>query len=375
MKRKYAVIICFLIIILPSGYLAADPSDGIDEVIKGQFSAIPLEELQGQLPADARNILDDIEIKGISLDDGLGKLINGSGGEVKGALASSLRSASVILIIMMLCGLAQSFYDAGSDKISGYIPIVGALAIAACAVTDITSFIGMGREMMDSVNIFSKGLLATLAGVAGTIGKPVSSAAKYMAAIFFSDILITIINKLLLPILYAYIAVATANCALGEDILAKLGGFLKWICITVLSLLLTVFTAYITVSGIVSGSADAVTAKTAKLVVSNAVPIVGKIISDAAETVLAGAQVVKSSIGIFGLLGVLAICLGPFIRLGVQYIIFKAASAVGAPFCNGRLTKLTDDLAGAFGIMLGMVGASALVMIISTVSLMSLMSP
>ena len=46
--------------------------------------------------------------------------------------------------------------------------------------------------------------------------------------------------------------------------------------------------------------------------------MVGSILADAADTVLAGAGAVRNTVGVAGLLAVLAVCLLPLVRLGAQ---------------------------------------------------------
>ena len=97
-----------------------------------------------------------------------------------------------------------------------------------------------------------------------------------------------------------------------------------------------------------------------------AMPVVGRILSDAAGSVLAGAGVVKNAIGVFGLLGVLAACLGPFVRLGVQYLLYKLTAF---------LAGMIDALGGVFGLMLGMTGSCALLLLISISSAILVVTP
>ena len=85
----------------------------------------------------------------------------------------------------------------------------------------------------------------------------------------------------------------------------------------------------------------------------------------AASRVLAGAGVLKGTIGVFGLLGVLALCAYPFLQLGIQYLLYQLtrflASVIGSP----ELCAVIKGLGGAFGLILGMVGSCALVLLIS----------
>lgn len=137
---------------------------------------------------------------------------------------------------------------------------------------------------------------------------------------------------------------------------------------------LVLFTGYLTLSGAVSTSADALTVQVTRSAVG-AMPVVGRILSDAAGSVLAGAGVVKNAIGVFGLLGVLAACLGPFVRLGVQYLLYKLTAFLAGMTAAPELAKLIDALGGVFGLMLGMTGSCALLLLISISSAILVVTP
>lgn len=92
-------------------------------------------------------------------------------------------------------------------------------------------------------------------------------------------------------------------------------------------------------------------------------------------TTLAGAGVVKNAIGVFGLLGVLAACLGPFVRLGVQYLLYKLTAFLAGMTAAPELAKLIDALGGVFGLMLGMTGSCALLLLISISSAILVVTP
>ena len=82
--------------------------------------------------------------------------------------------------------------------------------------------------------------------------------------------------------------------------------------------------------------------------ISGVVPVVGGIIAEASETVLAGASVLKGTIGVFGLLGVLALCAYPFLQLGIQYLLYQLtrflASVIGSP----ELCAVIKGLGGGY---------------------------
>ncbi|MCF2596611.1 stage III sporulation protein AE, partial [Pseudoflavonifractor phocaeensis] len=81
--------------------------------------------------------------------------------------------------------------------------------------------------------------------------------------------------------------------------------------------------------------------------------------------------VLRGTVGAAGMLVVLAICLTPFLRLALQYLIYKGTAALCAAVALPRLSQLIDAIGGAFGVVLGMTGAAALVLLVSIVSALS----
>ena len=74
-------------------------------------------------------------------------------------------------------------------------------------------------------------------------------------------------------------------------------------------------------------------------------------------------------------LGVLAACLGPFVRLGVQYLLYKLTAFLAGMTAAPELAKLIDALGGVFGLMLGMTGSCALLLLISISSAILVVTP
>ncbi len=189
-----------------------------------------------------------------------------------------------------------------------------------------------------------------------------------MAAALFSGLLVDLIDRLLVPLVYGYIAASVAYAAVGNEGLKRLAALIKWLATTILTIVLLVFVGYLTVSGIIAGSADAATVKAAKFAISGAVPVVGGILADASESILAAAGVLCSTVGVFGMVVVLAICLLPFLQLAVHYLIYKLTAALSATVGGGRVCGLIDSISGAFGLILGMTGACALLLLVALVS-------
>ena len=365
-------IFAFLAVLLLLSGLATASAGG-EDVLSAQSEALDLAGLEDA----AEDYLPGVELEaGLDLDEGLQSILDTGSGEIFGVVRKAVRSGVLLLAVVLLCGLAEGLYaGTGAGRAVDVVSIVGALAVAAVAAADANTLIGLGREALDNMSTFSKLLLPTVTAAAAAAGSPGGAVARQLATMLFSDVLITLITQLLLPLVYAYIAACVAHAAVGNEGLKRIAGTLKWLVTAVLTTVLVVFVGYLTVSGVIAGTTDAVTVKAAKFTMSSLVPVVGGILSDAAETVLAGAGMLKNTIGVFGMLAILAACAYPFLQLGVQYLLYKGtaylASVVGAP----GLCKLIDGLGGAFGLILGMTGSCALLLLISVLASVGAVMP
>lgn len=334
-----------------------------EEVLKGQEEALEIDKLERAAQRSGGT-----ERFGVTLDEGLRGLLDTGSREAAGIFREAARSGVLLMVILLLCGVAETVYETAGKGRVPVVPLAGALAVMAVAATDVNAMLGLGKKTIESMTSFANVLLPTVAAVTAATGAVTGAAVRQMAAALFSDLLVNLIQKLLIPLLYGYLAISAAHAAVGNDGLKRMGQTLKWAVTTLLTVVMMAFVGYLTVSGVVAGSADAITVKAAKFAISGAIPVVGGILSDAAETVLASAGVLRGTVGVFGTVTILGLCLLPLLRLAIHYLMYKLVSAVAAAVEPGRVGTLVDAVSGAFGLMLGMTGACCLLLLIALVS-------
>lgn len=311
---------------------------------------------------------------GAGLDEGLAGLVDTGVREFDGVLRRAVRSGVLILVILLFCGLAETVHEGMGKGNAQVVSLAGTLAVTAVAVADINSLLGMGTGAIERMTSFANVLLPTVAAVTAATGAITGAAARQLAAALFSDLLVNLVNSLLIPLLYGYIAVSVARAATGEEGLERLADLLKWTVTTVLTIVTLIFVNYLTASGVVAGTADAATVKAAKFAISGAIPVVGGILSDAAETVLASAGILKGTVGVFGMLTILGICLIPLLQLAVHYLAYKLVAALSSTLGSAPVCGLVDRIGGAFGLVLGMMGVCCLLLLITLVSCVSVIA-
>lgn len=342
--------------------------------VDAQAAELP-EDLTDALPEAAGDLM---EVEGLSgpegFSQGLAGIVERLAGGVKAVLRQRLRGAASILLVAVACGAVDGFAQ-GTGKGAAFLPMAGALAVTLLTAGSLEDLIGLGAETIRELNVFSKALLPTLAAATAASGAVTTATFQQVTTVFLADLLMELIDGLLIPLVYLYIGALAAGACLPENRLGAIAEALKKTVNWILTSSLLLFTVYLSTVRVIAGAADGASVKVAKAAISGAVPVVGGIIAEAAETVLAGAGMLKNTIGVFGMLAILAACAYPFLQLGVQYLLYKLsaflAAAVGAP----ELCKLIDGLGGAFGLVLGMTGSCALLLLVSVLSSVAAVTP
>ena len=279
--------------------------------------------------------------------------------DLKEAAAVSLRIASVMMAISLL-----RTFPGSSEKTAA---LAGSIGIAVLLLRSSNSLINLAASTVTEVSEYGKLLLPVMTAALAGQGGISSSAAIYAVTAVFDALLTSIIGKLLTPLIYVFLLLSVAGSAIGQDTIKKLRNTIKWAITWSLRTILYIYTGFIGITGVVSGTTDAVALKAAKLTISSVVPVIGGILSDASEAVLVGAGTVKNAAGIYGFFAIIAIWIGPFLQIGVHYLLLKATGAVCSVFAGKEHTELIQDFSAAMGLLLAMTGTICLMLLISLV--------
>ena len=363
MRKIVVVFLVLLLLVIPVG---------AETVVEEQAEQIGTEALKEGLQGDAKDAMEqyDPNIQSDFLQgakDLLSQAFSSSGSALKTAMHTMLR----ILVILSLCKLVDAI---GQHHTQKAVHTASALGVTACCASDVRSLVGMGQAAMEEIAAFSDLLLPVMASATAASGAPTAATGVYGVAVFFFHLLIKAYKYVLVPLVYAFLALALADAVLEQERLQKLRDLLGWIIKICMKGIVYAFTGFLTITGLLSGTSDAAALKAAKAAMASMVPVVGGIISGAADTVLAGAGFIRSAAGTFGMLAVLAIFLFPFIKMGISYLIFKLTTALGG-LIDQRHGKLLDAITGALGYMLAMTGSTALMSLLSCCFFLKAVTP
>ena len=351
--------------------LLAAPVSAVDAA-KTQADMFGLDELKRAVPEGAQAYLEDVSpTEETDFSQAVGEILEGALRESGPIWKKAGQLMLTVLLVVVLCQMVHSFAD---GRVTQATALAGALAITACCASEFSALMGLARETLDEISSFSSLLMPVMAAATAAAGGSVSAGGLYSVTAIFSNVLIRLSQALFLPLVYGILALALVDSALEQDRLKGMRQFLEWVVRGGLKAVMYLYTGFMALTGILSGSADAATLKAARLTLSGMIPVVGGIISDAAETVLSSAGLLKSTIGTFGMLAVVGAFVVPFLRIGITYLAFKLAAALSVVLGGGQ-GQLLEGLGSAMGFLLAMIGSAALMCLLACCCFLKVVQP
>lgn len=363
--KKWLLCLCFAAGLLTISVSAAELPTAQSQI----------EQLQQAMPSESQSFLQGIHADTFDFGQAIVQMLKRSSTAQAQVFRAGLGSLTRALLVLIVTAAASGLRTVSGAEENMTISMAGALGLTTVLLGDMRGLMQLCTQTLEQVSVFSKSMLPIMATAVSIAGAPTTATVLHAATMFALDFVIRFLSGVLVPGVSAYIAIITIDAAMGNAMLTQMAAFVKWLITGSMKLILTIFMAYITISGSFSGSADGIAIKAARFAVAGGVPVVGGIISDATETMLSGAQLLKNTIGIFGMLCVLAICLLPFLRVGINYLLFKTGTAVISPVCSKSLSGLMSGITDSFGLLLGMLGTCSSILFLELIYAVTLVHP
>lgn len=251
-----------------------------------------------------------------------------------------------IAVIAILCGLVSHMKAGFMSESTGQIVFFVCFAVVVVlALMTAVNLVKVASDaiagMKNQMNVAFPILLTLMAGIGGTV----SVKAYQPAVALLSGGVVEIVSAVVLP-LFIFTLVFSVVGNLSKSVrLEKLTDFFKSASTTVLAVTFTVFTAFLAVQGLTAGSFDGVSIRAAKFATKSYIPILGGYLADGFDLILAGSVLIKNSVGVAGLMLLVATVLMPLLQIIGVCFGFKLVAAVVEPVSDSRLTSFLTGIA------------------------------
>ena len=293
----------------------------------------------------------------------LKKILNLIGGELVGGLSVLGSILAIVIIHSVLKSVSESLENDNISKLIYYVQYILIVTIVMMNFSDIVKVV---KDTCNNLVGFMNILVPLLISLMIYTGSITTSGILEPIILFLVNFIGNIIQNIIIPIVLIFTSLIVISKISDNVQIDKLSKFLKSGVVWFFGIVLTIFVGVVSLEGTLSSSVDGITAKTTKAVVSSAIPVVGKILGDAVDTVLGCGIILKNAVGVIGVIIVIGICIIPILKLGILTIAYKRMSAICEPIADKNIVDLLDQIGDVYKIFLAILCSVSVMLIIGT---------
>lgn len=342
----------------------------MDEIIKSQSNTLGINGFLDSAKTYTENSFPDLDIIQLFSDSISGNIDNifeysNIGKIFSNEIGSAINLMISVLIIIVIHSIFKAIIEnLGNSSSSQVVYFIQYLLIVTVVTNTFVSILDLTKTSISNIVNFMNLLVPILITLMLTTGNLVTTNMVQPVLIFMINFIGNFINSFLIPLLLISITISIISNVSDKIQIERLSKFLKSSIIWILGIALTIFSCTLSLEGTLSSSVDGLTAKTAKVAVSNFIPVVGKIMGDTVDSVIGCGNILKNSVGIIGIIIILGIVLLPIIKLVVLLVSFRLASAVCEVVADSKIVKLIDQIADSYKVLLAILFSVSIMFII-----------
>lgn len=372
MRKVKIFAVCVLIILFFSvnAYAA-----GESEYYNGQVESSGAEDILSGLDSETKERLGELGIEDVNFsslfDVSFSKIFSFVKKAAEGKLESPLKSLMKLLSVIILIAVCESFMP-DDDKMKNVINMAAVLFSVTVIISPLYDAMESAVSSVGVCADFMKSLIPVLVGIVSASGNP-SLAVSFQSCAFAAAEVISALGKnYVVPIVGAVTALDLTGSLMPSMKLSGITELVKKTVIQTLSFTATLYVSFLGIKGALANAADTVASKGIKLVISSAVPIVGGAVSEAYSGIIGSLVLVRSTVGIFGIIVIAVITVPSMLQLLFWIFALKLGAAAGEVFSLGGVSSLLKALSCAITLLNVVILFGAVLFIISLALLLSL---
>ncbi len=369
------ILLELIFVINPFGYIniiggVSKAEDYENQIINTQKQNLGIQEFIEQSQKYTEKSMPEIDLNNLlttAISGGIDnvKLLKLLLGILGKEVLNSAAILSSIIVIIVIHSILKSISDGlGNTGVSQVAYYVQYIMIVTLVMTSFSQIIIMVKESIQNLVSFINLLIPILITLMVTTGNMVSATTIEPIILLMITVIGNFIVNIVIPIVLISTALGIVSQISDKVQIDKLAKFFKSSTVWVLGVILTLFVGVASLEGSLSSSIDGVTAKTTKAAVSNFIPVVGKILGDAVDTVMGCSVILKNALGMVGVIIIIGICIIPITKLVTLMTMYYLGSALCQPIADGKIIKLLGHMGDTFKLLLAILSSVSVMLII-----------
>lgn len=316
--KKTAIFLCALLLFLliPESSYSMDYSE---EEYNETLSSYDLSSFEKELDADTYKMLDELGVLDFSYESITGLSFNDIVGLLKSLFQKKaelpIKSSVTVLIFILLSAFLQSLKAESDDSVNMIYSTATALLVATVVLVKLTSTVSLASMAISVASNFVYAFIPVFCSIVVASGGITTGFSTNTTLLILAQGLSFISSNVFMPIVNCYLALGVTSSLRYELNLDKLLSSVKKIITTCISFVSGVFVSVLSVKTAVAGRADMLGLRSIRFAINSVVPVIGSSISEGLLSIQAYSSLIKSSVGIVGVMAVVLVFLPSIIEV------------------------------------------------------------
>lgn len=374
-KKYFAALVIFCLLGMPLPVMAADEQETAttfslqDAVNSLDFTV--LEEYKNSIDGEISNYMDGKTVKDLLVDFVRGEWefdIKELGNNLVKFLFKEVTANSgllgKLLILSVLAALLLNLQSAFASGIAQISYLACFMALAALAIGSFRLVLNLGQHTVDNMLTFMMSMLPQMLVLTAGLGNIHASAILFPILMTVATAFANAVKNIVFPLIIMSAILSLINHMSSSLKVEKMSKFCRQMAQVSLGLFLSVFVGFVTLRALYASVLDKVALRTTKFVTDNAIPVVGKMVSDSIEVAAGYVVMLKQALGVMGVFIVLGIIIFPLLKVAALALIYKITAAVVEPLGDAKTAAILDTMSSHLFLMLAAMASVALMFFI-----------
>ena len=361
----FVLLLCWLFpawLVLPVGATAdrlGGTGAGIENEYRGFADSIP-DEVAEQLPdeifpngdpADFSKIAEGVaEMSGFSyLLSAVGEILSVEWGTAWRILARTVG----LLLISAVAGVLQRSFR--SEALSRALSLGVSCAVFAAVLGTLYSQLQKVAEFLARLNTFVNAMLPLMTALHVMGGSVAVAAVQNSTLLLFLSICETVCSRTVIP-MTGVCLVLTITSVLSPGLSLKgLTALIKTGYTKTLGFVMMLLSFVLSTQTLLRAAADSLTARAAKFLAGNLIPVVGGALGDTFRTVASGVAFLKSTVGVGAMIILFLMVIPVLISLLLSRLAFRLSLTVSDLLGCDAESRFLNELVNIYGMLIAVV--------------------
>lgn len=360
MKRNLKLyVILFILFLLIFGLAFPVYAFGQDELNQEEYSKV-LEQYDlsafDELDNTSKDLLDELGLTDFNyskiVDFSVTDFLNAVKDTVLGSAQTPLEATALILVIILLSALFQSFKETiGNSGMASALSTVSAITVALILIAKIRLTLSSACTAISVSADFVYAFIPTFCIIVAASGNTVAAFSTNTLLLSLAQILNFISKNIFIPLSNCFLALGICSGIRNE---LNLGAFInncKKYLITAISVCATAFVSVLSLKTAVAARADAIGLRSVRFAINSVVPVIGGAISEGLLSIQAYSSLIRSSVGVVGIIAVALVFLPSILEVTFWRLFLSLCATASQMFSDSSVSNVLKAFTDALLIM------------------------